>query len=225
MAYRSGFPFGPGGAPGMFSLRREIDRLFEDAFGTQGGTQGGAQGSTGARTGQSYTPAADARDEEREITLHMDLPGVRPEDVDISVENGLLTVRGQRHQQRKEGQEGRYHFVERSYGSFSRAFTLPQGVDESQIRADFEHGELIIHVPKPALPQPRKVQIGAGNVGGNASSASSSTSASGATAQAAMGQGATAQRASSQTGAGADTSAQGVSGQGLGDVSGSGTQR
>ena len=161
MAYRSGFPFGPGGAPGMFNLRREIDRLFEDTFGTQGGA-GAAQGAT--RSGQSYTPPADARDEEREITLHMDLPGVRPEDVDISVENGLLTVRGQRHQQRKEGQEGRYHFVERSYGSFSRAFTLPQGVDESQIRADFEHGELLIHVPKPALPQPRKVQIGGGSV-------------------------------------------------------------
>ncbi|GJG87915.1 hypothetical protein tb265_30960 [Gemmatimonadetes bacterium T265] len=69
--------------------------------------------------------------------------------------------------------EGRYHFVERSYGSFSRAFTLPQGVDESQIRADFEHGELIIHVPKPALPQPRKVQISAASVGGSGSAAAS----------------------------------------------------
>ena len=96
----------------------------------------------------------------------MDLPGVRPEDVELSVENGLLTVRGQRHQARKEGQEGRYQFVERSYGTFYRAFQLPQGVNESQIQADFEHGELTIHVPKPALPQPRKVQIGSGGGSG-----------------------------------------------------------
>ncbi len=156
MAYRSGFPLGPVGVPGIFGLRREIDRLFEDAFSTQDGN--------GRGTTPSFTPAADAREDAREITLHMDLPGVRPADVDISVENGLLTVRGQRNQHRKEGQDGRFHFVERSYGSFSRGFQLPQGVDESQIRADFEHGELIIHVPKPALPQPRKVQIGVGGV-------------------------------------------------------------
>ncbi|HEY0780569.1 MAG TPA: Hsp20/alpha crystallin family protein [Gemmatirosa sp.] len=165
MAYRSGFPLSPAGVPGIFSLRREIDRLFEDAFDTQGGSRG---------TTPSFTPAADAREDAREITLHLDLPGVRPEDVDISVENGLLTVRGQRHQQRKEGQEGRYHFVERSYGSFTRAFQLPQGVDESQIRADFEHGELVVHVPKPALPQPRKVQIGVGGATAHGASANGS---------------------------------------------------
>jgi HSP20 family protein len=70
-------------------------------------------------------------------------------------------VRGQRRQQRKEGQEGRYQFVERSYGSFARAFHLPQGVDESQIAANFEHGELTIRIPKPQQPQPRRIQIGA----------------------------------------------------------------
>lgn len=156
MAHRGTFPFGPVGVPGVFGLRREIDRLFEDAFG------GNAPGSgrTSAQGGQTFTPAVDAREEEREITLHMDLPGVRPEDVELSVENGLLTVRGQRHQHRKEGQEGRYQFVERSYGSFFRQFHLPQGVDESQISADFNHGELTIRIPKPAQPQPRRIQIG-----------------------------------------------------------------
>lgn len=157
MAYRSNSPYSVAGAPGLFGLRREIDQLFEDAFGgTSGQRRAAAQGAT-------FTPAVDAREEEREIVLHMDLPGVRPEDVDIQVENGLLTVRGERaQQQRKEGDEGRYHFVERSYGSFSRAFHLPQGVDDAQITADFEHGELTIRVPKPAQPQPRRVQVGAG---------------------------------------------------------------
>lgn len=216
MAYRSGFPYGPGGVPGMFNLRREIDRLFEDAFSTPGGVQGGGQGSSGTRSGQSFTPAVDAREDQGEVTLHMDLPGVRPEDVDISVENGLLTVRGQRNQQRKEGQEGRYQFVERSYGTFYRAFQLPQGVDESQIRADFEHGELIIHVPKPALPQPRKVQIGAGTVSGS----TQGNAAQGSTSQSSASQGSAAQGTPAP-----GTSAQGASGQGIGDVSGSGTQR
>jgi len=161
MAYRGNFPFGPVGVPGVFGLRREIDRLFEDAFGGNP-PQGGRSASQGS---PSYTPAVDAREEEREIVLHMDLPGVRPDDVELSVENGLLTVRGQRQQQRKEGQEGRYQFVERSFGSFIRQFHLPQGVDESQIAADFEHGELTIRIPKPQQPQPRKIQISSGSVG------------------------------------------------------------
>ncbi len=163
MAHRGNFPFGPVGVPGMFGLRREIDRLFEDAFG---GNAQGQDGRSGAQGGRSFTPAVDAREEEREIVLHIDLPGVRPDDVELNVENGLLTVRGQRQQQRKEGQEGRYQFVERSYGSFTRAFHLPQGVDESQIAADFEHGELTIRIPKPQAPQPRRIQIGRGAVGG-----------------------------------------------------------
>ncbi len=161
MAYRGTFPFGPVGGPGMFGLRREIDRLFEDAFGGNAGNGGNGQGGrAGAQGGQTFTPAVDDLEEELDVVLHMDLPGVRPEDVELSVENGLLTVRGQRHQQRKEGQEGRYQFVERSYGSFVRQFHLPQGVDESQISADFEHGELTIRIPKPQQPQPRRIQIG-----------------------------------------------------------------
>lgn len=164
MAYRGNFPFGPVGVPGIFGLRREIDRLFEDAFG--GNASGGAGNSGGRQGGQSFVPAVDAREEEQAIVLHMDLPGVRPEDVELSVENGLLTVRGQRHQQRKEGQESRYQFVERSYGSFTRQFHLPTGVDESQISADFNHGELTITIPKPQQPQPRRIQIGQSQGGG-----------------------------------------------------------
>jgi HSP20 family protein len=162
MAHRGPFPFGPAGVagvagvPGVFGLRREIDRLFEDAFGGSA-AHAGRQGAAGG--GQSFTPAVDAREEEREIVLHMDLPGVRPEDVELSVENGLLTVRGQRQPQRKEGQEGRYQFVERSFGSFQRQFHLPAGVDDAQIAAEFEHGELSIRIPKPQQPQPRRIQI------------------------------------------------------------------
>ncbi len=180
MAHRGNFPFGPVGVPGMFGLRREIDRLFEDAFG---GNAQGQDGRSGAQGGRSFTPAVDAREEEREIVLHIDLPGVRPDDVELSVENGLLTVRGQRQQQRKEGQDGRYQFVERSFGSFTRAFHLPQGVDESQIAADFEHGELTIRIPKPQAPQPRRIQIGRGALGGAQAGAGAVAGAAGGAAQ------------------------------------------
>ena len=80
--------------------------------------------------------------------------------MEITIENGMLTISGEKREERKEGEEGRYHLVERSYGSFSRSFTLPQGIDEEQIDAEFHKGLLTVRIPKAALPQPRRVQIG-----------------------------------------------------------------
>jgi hypothetical protein len=84
---------------------------------------------------------------------------LKPEDVEVTAENGLLTIRGEKRSERKEGDEGRYHVIERSYGTFMRTFTLPQGVDENQIQADFNDGVLSIRIPKAALPQPRRIQV------------------------------------------------------------------
>jgi HSP20 family protein len=131
----------------IFGLRREIDRLFEDTF---------------ARDGNNWTPAVDIKESDNDIRIDLELPGLRPEDVEITAENGLLTIRGEKRSERKEGDDGRYHVVERSYGTFMRTFTLPQGVDESQIQAEFNDGVLSIRIPKSALPQPRRIQI-AGN--------------------------------------------------------------
>jgi HSP20 family protein len=137
-----------GGSP-MYRLRRELDRLFEDAEGSRGG-------------GASWIPAVDVRENQQEVAVDVELPGIKPDDVSIDVENGVLTISGERKTERKEGDEGRYHLVERTYGSFSRSFTLPQGVSEDQISADFENGMLRIHIPKSAMPQPRRIQIGKG---------------------------------------------------------------
>jgi HSP20 family protein len=131
----------------IFGLRREIDRLFEDTF---------------ARDGNNWTPAVDIKESDNDIRIDLELPGLRPEDVEITAENGLLSIRGEKRSERKEGDDGRYHVVERSYGTFMRTFTLPQGVDESQIQAEFNDGVLSIRIPKSALPQPRRIQI-AGN--------------------------------------------------------------
>ena len=129
----------------IFGLRREIDRLFEDTF---------------TRDGNNWTPAVDIKESDSDIRIDLELPGMKPEEVEITAENGLLTIRGEKRSERKEGDEGRYHVVERSYGTFLRTFTLPQGVDENQIQAEFNDGVLSIRIPKTALPQPKRIQIG-----------------------------------------------------------------
>lgn len=147
MAYRGTglVPFFGSSFP-MSSLRREIDRLFDDA---------------GMPSGGRWMPAADVRENEDSIDIDIELAGISPDDVDISVENGVLTVSGEKRTEHKEGKEGQYHTVERRYGSFVRSFQLPQGVDESKISANFNHGLLTVEIPKSALPQPRRIQIGA----------------------------------------------------------------
>ncbi len=131
----------------IFGLRREIDRLFDDTF---------------SREGFNWTPAVDIKENSNEIRVDLELPGLKPEDVELTAENGVLTVRGEKKSERKEGEDNRYHVVERTYGSFMRTFQLPQGVDENQIQAEFDNGILAIHIPKAALPQPTRIQIGAG---------------------------------------------------------------
>jgi HSP20 family protein len=152
----------------IFGLRREIDRLFEDTF---------------TRDGNNWTPAVDIKENDSDIRIDLELPGLKPEDVEITAENGLLSIRGEKRSERKEGEEGRYHVVERSYGTFMRTFTLPQGVDENQIQAEFNEGVLSIRIPKTALPQPKRIQIGGNqqkqqaSVGtGNASASSQQSS-------------------------------------------------
>ena len=132
----------------IFGLRREIDRLFEDTF---------------ARDGSSFTPAVDIKENENEIRLELELPGLKPEDVEITAENGVLTIRGEKLAERKEGDENRYQIVERVYGTFMRTFQLAQGVDADQIKADFNNGVLTLHIPKAALPQPKRIEIAAGS--------------------------------------------------------------
>ena len=133
-----------------FGLRREIDRLFEDAFGR----------TDSSRTG--WSPAVNIHEDETSLTFEFELPGFRPEQVEVTADQGVLTVRGERQDERKEGDQTRYHLVERSSGSFIRSFQLPQGLDEDKIEASFEHGLLQVRIPKAALPQPRKIQIRSG---------------------------------------------------------------
>jgi len=132
----------------VFGLRREIDRLFEDTFGRDASS--------------AWTPSVDVRENQNEVRIDVELPGIKPDDVEITAENGVLTIRGEKHTERKEDDEDRYHVIERSYGSFMRSFQLPQGLDENRIEATADNGILSVHIPKSALPQPKKVQIKTG---------------------------------------------------------------
>lgn len=135
----------------LFNLRRDIDRLWEDALGS-------------ASNGSAWMPPVDIRETDSDLRIEFELPGLTPEEVSITAENGTLTVRGEKRGERQEGKEGsRYHLVERSYGAFSRSFQLPAGIDEEKIDADFEHGVLKVRIPKAALPQPKKIRINAGS--------------------------------------------------------------
>lgn len=146
MAYRGSalVPFFGGETRPLFGLRREIDRLFDDVVGS---------------ASTRWTPAVDVRETEKSLAIDVELPGIKPENVEVDVENGVLSITGEKRSERTNEEKGRYHMVERSYGSFFRSFQLPAGVDESQIKASFHDGLLTVDIPKAALPQPRKIQI------------------------------------------------------------------
>jgi HSP20 family protein len=168
----------------VFGLRREIDRLFEDTFGR-------------GDTGTSWTPAVDVQENQNELRLDVELPGLNPDEVEITADNGVLTIRGDKQFERKEGDDSRYHVVERSYGSFLRSFQLPPGLDDSRIEASFNNGILSVHIPKSALPQPKKIQIRSGASG-----------EVGAGSQRQMSSGGTQPRRTGTTGTGAGTQPQ-----------------
>jgi HSP20 family protein len=138
------------------SLQQEVNRL----FGTFFEPQVSASNGEAAR----WVPAMDLIEEKDEYVLRADLPGVPEEDVKIELEDNVLTVAGERRSQREERREG-YHRVERASGRFSRALTLPEGVDPQRIRASFDKGVLEIRIPKPEERKPHRVAI---SVGGGA---------------------------------------------------------
>src|SRR5690606_23673621 len=126
---------GPGG--GLFDLHREMNRLFDDLF-----DQDGDSGAY-ARTGMS-TPAMEIHQAEDKIEITAELPGVREEDIDLTVEDGVLTLRGEKKSHREDQQRG---YSERSYGTFERRLTLPSNIDEEACSADFKDGVLTITLP------------------------------------------------------------------------------
>ena len=136
----------------LSTLQSDMNRLFNTMFDAPG--SGGGQQSAMRR----WTPAMDLAETEDAFVLRADLPGVSQEDVHIELEDTVLTVSGERKADHETKGEGFYR-VERSFGQFSRALTLPKGVDPEAIAASFTDGVLEVRIPKPEQRKPRRIAI------------------------------------------------------------------
>ena len=132
----------------MNMLQRQVNRLFEDFFGSPA--------LSSDRQLTEWEPVVDIREDAEAYFVHAELPGVRKEDVRITMQNNLLTIRGEKKQE-TEKKESEYHRIERSFGNFERSFTLPATVKTEKIDANFADGVLTILLPKTEEAKPREV--------------------------------------------------------------------
>ena len=136
----------------LSALQEQVNRLFE--------------GSLPRRSDQSalttWAPAVDIYETENELVLKADLPDVNEKDLDIRIESNILTIKGERKFEEKVNEDN-YLRVERTYGSFSRSFSLPSTVDSGSIKADYKNGVLTVELPKRAESKPRQVKINVTN--------------------------------------------------------------
>jgi HSP20 family protein len=134
---------------------REVDRLFDSFFGTP---------DRGARR---WVPPMDLVEADDHFMLKADLPGLSDKDVAIEVQDGTLKISGERKEEREQTERGWYR-IERSFGSFARSLSLPEGVDPDGITAEFRDGVLELRIPKPEERKPRRIEISATGNGGPA---------------------------------------------------------
>jgi HSP20 family protein len=141
--------FRPG--DGVFgNLQREIDRLFDNFTRTVATPTGPT----------AMVPRMDIVETDKEIEITAELPGLEQKDVQITIEDGVLTIRGEKKAGVEEESKDRsYRLVERMYGAFYRSVQLPSGVDADRIEAKMSSGVLKITIPKPAKPEPKKVEV------------------------------------------------------------------
>ena len=137
---------------------RDVDDVFDRFFAET--MRRWARPATGTRAALDWAPAADVSETEAEYLIKADLPEVRKEDVSITVQDGVLTLSGERRQEQRDEHE-KLHRVERAYGSFARRFALPENADEQGIRAESRDGVILIHIPKVKVvqPQPRQITV------------------------------------------------------------------
>ena len=133
---------------GVYSLQDQINRLFNEAFDR----------SSSEANLTSWAPAVDIYETAQELVVKADLPDVKPEDLDIRVENNLLTIRGERKFEKKVNEDN-YLRVERAYGSFSRSFSLANTVNSEAIKADYKDGVLTLSVPKREEAKPKQIKV------------------------------------------------------------------
>ena len=133
-------PLGSRLADEVNELRDQFDRMFGNAFATPAFPMP-----------LGWAPAIDITENTNELTVKAELPGVKKEDLNLTFEDGMLTIRGEKREEKREKDEKKQYLVyERNYGAFSRSFTLPTAVDDKRIKAEFHDGLLTVHLPKSA---------------------------------------------------------------------------
>ena len=133
-------PFGGTLAEEVAELRDQFDRMFGNVFA-----------APVFPLPLGWAPAIDISEGTDELTVKADLPGVEKEDVTVTFDDGMLTVKGEKREEKREKDDKKqYHVYERSYGAFARSFTLPSAIDDKRIKAEFHDGVLTVHLPKSA---------------------------------------------------------------------------
>jgi HSP20 family protein len=135
------------------TLQDRMNRLFRDSFGDR---------REEALTTTSFAPAVDVYEDEHNVTLKFEVPGIEEKDIDVRIENNTLTVHGERKFEKEEKEEN-FRRVERQYGSFTRSFSLPNTVDTEGVQANYDKGVLKIKLAKKAEAKPKQIKVNVGS--------------------------------------------------------------
>jgi len=135
------------------TLQDRMNRLFQHSYG---------DGQEEALTTSTFAPLVDVYEDEHNVTLKIEVPGIDEKDIDVRIENNTLTVHGERKFEKEEKEEN-FRRVERQYGSFTRSFTLPNTVDHEQVQANYDKGVLKIKLAKKAEAKPKQIKVHAGS--------------------------------------------------------------
>jgi HSP20 family protein len=134
----------------LVSIQDEMNRLFDDFFGRPVAGQEWTEGV--------WTPSVDVSETKENVVINAEIPGMSKEDVKLSVQDNVLTLSGEKKQE-KEEKDAKYHRIERNYGSFSRSFTLPASVKPDKVKATYKDGMLKISLPKTEEAKPKEIPI------------------------------------------------------------------
>jgi HSP20 family protein len=144
------------------TLQNRVNRLFGNSFSNPRGPEGQDE----ALTSTAFAPPVDIYEDEHNVTLKIDVPGIDEKDINVHVENNTLTVHGERKFEKEEKEEN-YRRVERQYGSFTRTFTLPNTVDQENVQADYDKGVLKVKLAKKAEARPKQIKVNVGSATGS----------------------------------------------------------
>ncbi len=134
-------------------IQQDLNRVFESRRG-----EGTTADTSNVVTAQ-WAPSVDIKEDAERFVLLVDVPGVKPQDIEVTMEQGVLTIRGERHVERTEGDGSTFKRVERVHGTFYRRFSLPDSANAEGIEAQGEHGVLRITIPKHQRVQPRRISV------------------------------------------------------------------